>query len=147
MLSKILRFLRLKDFLPVADVAEIHEMDKNDIASLRYNSTYGNEKRFKIEDGRLLVHVNFKAMFQEDLQNLFYKALIISKTQSNLAKEIALKSGIKKTTLEKYFIRFNFKQIQKASLIMEYIKKYINNNSLFPIDELNYVDETVEFSV
>lgn len=146
MLERLLRLFKLDNFLPIEDVASIHEMDKNEIASLRHNSTYGNDKRFKIVDGKLLVHINFKAMLQEDLQNLYYKALIISKNPSNLSKQLSITTGIKKTTLEKYFVRFNFKQIKKASFIMEHMKNYINNNSLFAIDDLVY-DEDLGYAI
>jgi len=131
---------KMKEFLPINDISNMYDIDKKNIIALYYNNSDSNKYRFKKEGNVLFVHKNFQAMFQEELQELYYKALYIAKTQTNLAREISKISKIKKTTLEKYFIRFNFKQTKKAIEIMGYIKKYIEGNSLFSIFDLNQWD-------
>lgn len=122
------------NFIPIQDCANLNEEDINSIKALQYNKAYSNSKRFKTINEKLFVHKNYKAMMSEDLQTNFYKALIIAKNQTNLAKQISLLSGMKQTTLERYFIRFTFVQVKKAENVIGYIKQYINQNCLFGME-------------
>ncbi len=127
-------------FISLEACANLNEVEKKDIKFLINNNTYGNEKRFKEIDGKIYVHQNYRAIYKEELEKLFYKALIIARTQTNLAREISKISDLKQHTLERYFIRFTFKQIAKAEKIIHYIKNYVTQNSLFGLEELTYAD-------
>jgi len=127
------------EYLPIEDVARINEIDINSLRSLfTRNNTFGNTERFKMIDNKLYVAVNYKYPYADRVDDLRQKALIIAKTENNLCKEISKMSGIKKTTLDKYFYRFTFKQIRQAKEIIKYLSLYIRRNSLIPEEELNY---------
>ena len=70
----------------------------------------------------------------ENLQELYYRAIIVAKTQNNLSKQLAKISGIKHTTIEKYLIRFNFKQKDKALKMTKYMQNYMSSNCLFGVE-------------
>jgi len=126
-------------YLPIEDVAAINEIDVNSLRSLyTKNNVFGNEERFKMIDGKLHVLENYKYPYAQTVNELRQKALILAHTENNLSKEIAKISGIKKTTLDKYFYRFTFKQIKQAKEIIKYLTLYITQNSILPLEELNY---------
>jgi DNA uptake protein ComE-like DNA-binding protein len=127
------------NYLPVEDVAILNDIDINSLKSL-YSKTnvYGNDERFKKIDGKLYVLENYKYPFADELNDLRQKALILAKNENNLCKELAKLGSYKKSTLQKYFYRFTFKQIKTAKEVMELLKTYINQNSLIPLEDLNY---------
>jgi hypothetical protein len=133
------RFFMKPKYLPVEDVAVINEIDVNSLKSLySKNTVFGNEERFKMIDGKLYVLENYKYPFADELNDLRQKALILAYNENNLCKQLSKLSGIKKTTLDKYFYRFTFKQIKQAKEIIALLTLYINQNSLIPIEDLTY---------
>jgi hypothetical protein len=133
------RFFMKPKYLPVEDVAVINEIDVNSVKSLYSKKTvFGNEERFKMIDGKLFVLENYKYPFADELNDLRQKALILAHNENNLCKQLSKLSGIKKTTLDKYFYRFTFKQIKRAKEIIALLTLYINQNSLIPIEDLTY---------
>jgi len=64
--------------------------------------------------------------------------LILARNENNLCKELSKIGNIKKSTLDKYFYRFTFKQIKKAKEVMSLLEMYIKQNSLIPLEELKY---------
>ncbi len=126
-------------YLPVEDVATLNEIDVNSLKSLySKNNVFGNKERFKMIDGKLFVLENYKYPFADELNDLRNKALILAYNENNLCKELAKLSNIKKTTLDKYFYRFTFKQIKQAKEIIALLTLYINRNSLIPMEDLTY---------
>jgi hypothetical protein len=133
------RFFMKPKYLPVEDVAVINEIDVNSLKSLySKNTVFGNEERFKMIDGKLYVLENYKYPFADEINDLRQKALILAYNENNLCKQLSKLSGIKKTTLDKYFYRFTFKQIKQAKKIIALLTLYINQNSLIPIEDLTY---------
>ncbi len=65
------------------------------------------------------------------MQELYYKALVVAKTQSVLAKNIAKISKQKASSIERYFIRFTFIQVKKAEDMIKCIHQYMDENCLF----------------
>lgn len=127
-----------KDYIPAHIVAEEEELKLSSLKSLRFKNTYGNDKRFVIHKGQLYVHKNYRSMLSEDVEELYYKALIIAKTEANLARELSKLCNKKPKTIQKYFGRFTFKQIQKAEIIIKALDQYLTNNSLIDNEDLEY---------
>ncbi len=136
MIFLLTRFFMKPIFLPVQIVADINEVDANNIKLIYHKNK--DDERFKIVDGKLHVMENYRYPFAEQLDELRQKALIVSHNENNLCVELSKMTGIKKTTLNKYFYRFTFKQIKQAKLLINALKTYIHQNSLFPVEELNY---------
>jgi hypothetical protein len=133
------RFFMKPIYLPVEDVAVINDIDVNTLKSYySKKGIYGNDERFKKIDGKLYVIENYKYPFADIVDNLRQKALILAHTENNLNKQLSTLSGIKKTTLDKYFYRFTFKQIRQAKQMIALLTQYINQNSLIPIEDLTY---------
>ncbi len=128
----------MDNFLPVETVAYLNDVDKYSIKYLAKKPVYGNDKRFKIIDGKVFVLENYKYPLKDELIELYQKALIIAHNEHNLCSELSKISDINKHSLLKYFQRFTFKQIKQAEMIIELLKKYIKQNSLIPLGELNY---------
>lgn len=124
-----------------ADALAVQEgISLNSLKLLTYKPTNYNYLRFKNIDGKLFIRTDFNAPFRDELDTLRQKALIIAHTENNLCKQLSLLSlgTIKKEALQKYFYRYRFKQIEKALNIIELLKKYINQNSIFEESELTY---------
>ena len=124
-----------------AEALSIQEgINLNTLKSLAYKPTEFNYLRFKERNGKLFVRTDFQAPLKEELDELRLKALIIAHNENNLCQELEkLSHGkLKKASLQKYFYRYNFKQMGKAISIIQLLKKYINQNSFFDESELNY---------
>jgi hypothetical protein len=127
-------------YIPIDQYAALLEIDEVKIKKCMYVPTSFNYLRFKIKDNKLYVCDNFNAPLKNELFELKLKALIISKKERALCKELYLLSDkkLKVSTLEKYFYRSSFKSIKKAISIIKLLKKYIAKNSLFSESELSY---------
>jgi uncharacterized protein YeeX (DUF496 family) len=125
-------------YIPAKQYCDLEGISLSTLKTLQYKKISGNDIRFKKENGQLLVHENFKALYRAKVEDLFYKALIIAKNENALAKEIAKMIGKKKGTVLKYFTRFTFKHNQKAIEVVEALEKYIQTNSIFSIELLEY---------
>jgi hypothetical protein len=123
-------------FLPIETVALIHEVEPIDIKNIYYKNK--SDERFKVVDGNLFVVENYKYPLADELDNLRQKAMIIANNEARLCKELSKISDIEYVTLRQYFYRFTFKHIETAKKVIEALTLYINQNSLFPIEELNY---------
>jgi hypothetical protein len=128
----------MNNYIPAKQYCELHECNLATLKTLRYKNISGNEIRFQVIGGELYVHENFKALYKEEVEDLFYKALIIAKNENALAKEIATILKKKKGTVLKYLTRFTFKHNDKAHEIVEALEQYIQKNSLFPQEMLEY---------
>lgn len=131
----------INDYIPLGQYAELEELDEVKIKKCIYHkSTKFNYLRYKMKNKKLYVCNNFNAPLKDQLLELKNKALIISKNEQNLCKQLHLLSNkkIKESTIQKYFYRSRFKQIEKAIKVINLLKKYINENSLFPESDLNY---------
>jgi hypothetical protein len=125
-------------YIPAKQYCELEGISLSTLKTLQYKKISGNDIRFKKENGQLLVHENFKALYRAKVEDFFYKALIIAKNENALAKEIAKMTGKKKGTILKYLTRFTFKHNNKAHEIVEALTQYIEKNSLFPQEMLEY---------
>lgn len=126
-------------FIPLKEAALIEEIAEENIKTTYHKKYNSNKIRFKKdEDGNLLVALNYKYPLKEILSNLYYKALIVSRTQANLCKQLSKKTSIKTDTLHHYFTRFTFKNVEKALIVIAALQEYIKENSLFTTGELNY---------
>lgn len=130
----------INDYIPIAQYAKLEEIDENKIKKCIHQPTKFNYLRYRMKEKKLYVCNNFHAPLKDQLLELKNKALILAKNEQNLCKELHLLSGekIKISTIQKYFYRSRFKQIEKAIQIITLLKKYINENSLFPESDLNY---------
>ena len=127
----------MKNYLSLDDASIKYEIPKKNIYTLQYNKARANSIRFKKINGKIFVHENFQALLADEIRDLYYEAVFIAGSMSNLSKEISKLSGIKPPTLERYFIRFTFTQYEKAKKILNCLKKYIASNPiLFSFDEL-----------
>ncbi len=123
-------------YLPVEDVAILNEVDLKLIMWIYYKNP-ANE-RFKIINNKIYALENYQYPYADEVDELRRKALIIAKTEAHLCTELAKLGEIKKTRLLQYFYRFTFKQIKQAKEVISLLEKYINQNSLIPIEELVY---------
>lgn len=130
----------INEYIPLEQYAKLEEVDEQKIKNCMYQSSNFNYLRFKKKNNRIYVCNDFHAPLKNELHELKNKALIIAKNECNLCKELVKLSGnkIKKTAIEKYFYRARFKSIAKAMQIINLLKKYIKENSLFPESDLNY---------
>lgn len=127
-----------RKYLPIEVIAEYEDTSIENIKSLSRNNTFGNDIRFKKIDNKLYVLENHKAPLANELNELREKALIIAKTENNLCYELSLISNLKQNTIQQYFYRFTFKRIERAMMMINLLKNYINQNSLFPVEDLQY---------
>jgi len=97
-----------------------------------------NDERFKTIDNKLHVIENYRYPFADELNDLREKALVISHSENNLCRELSILGNINKETIRKYFYRFTFKQIKPVKELISLLTTYINQNSLFPTEELCY---------
>ncbi|MCK5111074.1 MAG: hypothetical protein KAQ94_06090 [Arcobacteraceae bacterium] len=123
-------------YLPIQAVATINEVEPIKIMSIYYKNK--DDERFKIIDGKVFVVENYKYPFADELNELREKALVISHNENKLCHELSLLGNTNKDTLRKYFYRFTFKQVKQAKELIALLTLYINQNSLFPTEELNY---------
>lgn len=128
------------EYITIEQFAEFEGLEESSIKKYINKPTKFNYLRFKKINGRLYVCCDFYAPFKNELAELKDKALIIAKNENNLCKELSLLSNgsIKQGTLQKYFYRFRFKQIEKAIEVMNLLKEFISKNSLFEESELTY---------
>lgn len=130
------RFIMNQIFLPIKTVADLNEIEPIHIMNIYYKNK--KDERFKLQDGKLLVIDNYRYPFAQEVESLRNKALIIARTETHLCKELEKISDFSFYQLNKYFYRFTFKQIKLAKQIIQLLKKYIKQNSLFPEEELSY---------
>ena len=130
----------INDYIPIEQYAQLEEIDEIKIKRCIHQTSKFNYLRYRMKGKKLYVCNNFHAPLKDQLLELKNKALILAKNEQNLCKELHLLSGekIKISTIQKYFYRSRFKQIEKAIQIITLLKKYINENSLFPESDLNY---------
>lgn len=127
----------MSDYITLEQASILYEIPKKNIYALQYNHSKSNKIRFKTINNKVYIHKNFQALLSDELQEVYYEAVYIAGSMSNLAKELSKLSGIKAATLERYFIRFTFTQYEKAAKVLKYMKKYIEQNPiLFSFDEL-----------
>jgi len=139
--NKINRWLCMDDFIPAEQIAELYEVNLNSLKTLPYKDIYGNDKRFKTINGKLYVHKNYQALLKDEVETKYFQALCIAKNDNRLSTELSQILGKKKDTIQRYLIRFTFKQIQIANEILEALTLFIQKNPLlFPLDELMEVD-------
>jgi len=131
----------MDDFIPAEQIAELYEVNLNSLKTLPYKDIYGNDKRFKTINGKLYVHKNYQALLKDEVETKYFQALCIAKNDNRLSTELSQILGKKKDTIQRYLIRFTFKQIQIANEILEALTLFIQKNPLlFPLDELMEVD-------
>lgn len=130
----------INDYIPIEQYAKLEEVDENKIKKCIHQATKFNYLRYRMKNKKLYVCNNFHAPLKDQLLELKNKALIIAKNEQNLCKELHLLSDskIQMSSIQKYFYRSRFKQIEKAIQIITLLKKYIKKNSLFPESDLNY---------
>lgn len=122
------------EFLPLEVVADYHGIDKASLKSLFYKNYKGKNIKFKLLDnGELLVNLDYKYPLAQKLDELRQIALETAKNEHNLSCELSLITGKKIDTIQRYFFRFTFKQVEKAEEMIIALEKYINNNSLFGV--------------
>jgi len=126
----------MKSYLPIEKVALLNEVEPINILNIYYKNK--SDERFKIIDNKVCVLENYRYPYADEVNELRQKALIIARSENALCKEISKMCDIKQDTLYKYFFRFTFKQIKVAKQIIVLLNEYINQNSLFPADELCY---------
>ena len=127
----------MENYLSLEDASIKFEIPIKNIYTLQYNTAKSNSIRFKRINGKVFVHENFQALVAQELQDLYYEAVDLAGSMSSLAKVISKETGIKVGTLERYFIRFTFTQYEKASIVLNSMKRYISQNPrLFSFDEL-----------
>jgi len=136
LLKKIFIRLFMKSYLPIEKVALLNEVEPINILNIYYKNK--SDERFKIIDNKVCVLENYRYPYADEVNELRQKALIIARSENALCKEISKMCDIKQDTLYKYFFRFTFKQIKVAKQIIVLLNEYINQNSLFPADELCY---------
>lgn len=121
----------MNDYIPIEQMAELDEVKLSSLKTLRYKNTKGNDIRFKDIDGKIYIHQDYKAMYRREVEDLYYKAIIVAGNENKLATDLSKMLNKKKDTLQRYFIRFTFKQVEVASEIAAALKTYITQNSLF----------------
>jgi hypothetical protein len=137
MIALIKRLLIMKQkYLPIDTVSILNEVEPIEIMNLYYKNK--EDERFKVIDGNVFVIENYKYPLADELNKLREKALIIASNENRLCKELSEMSGIDYDTLRKYFYRFTFKQMSKAKQVLNLLKLYVKNNSLFTEEELTY---------
>ena len=120
------------EFLPIGYVANYHEVKESSIKSLFYKNYNGKSLKFKVaNDGKLLVNLDYKYPLANRVDELRQIALETAKTEYQLCKELSKITGKKIDTIQRYFIRFTFKQVDKADEIIKALETYISRNSLF----------------
>lgn len=121
----------MSDYIPIEQMAELDEVKLSSLKTLRYKNTKGNDIRFKNIDGKIYIHQDYKAMYRREVEDLYYKAIIVAGNENKLATDLSKMLNKKKDTVQRYFIRFTFKQVEVASEIAAALKTYITQNSLF----------------
>lgn len=120
------------EFLPLDIVADYHGINKASLKSIFLKNYQGKNIKFKLlENGELLVNLDYKYPLAKKVEELREKALETAKTEHNLCIELSKITGKKFDTIHRYFHRFTFKQIDKAEEIIEALELYISRNSLF----------------
>lgn len=123
------------EFLPLEIVADYHGVSKASLKSLFYKKYNGKKIKFKIDDnGELLVNLDYKYPLANKLDELRQKALETAKNEHNLSIELSKITGKKVDTIQRYFIRYTFKQVEKAEEMISALKIYISKNSLFGLE-------------
>ena len=123
------------EFLPLEIVAEYHGISKASLKSLFYKNYNGKNIKFKIDyNGELFVNLDYKYPLANKLDELRQKALETAKNEHNLSIELSKITGKKVDTIQRYFIRYTFKQVEIAEEMISALKTYIAKNSLFGLE-------------
>ena len=113
----------------------IHGISKASLKSLFYKNYNGKNIKFKIDDnGELFVNLDYKYPLANKLDELRQKALETAKNEHNLSIELSKITGKKVDTIQRYFIRYTFKQVEIAEEMISALKIYISKNSLFGLE-------------
>ena len=125
-------------FVPVDILAYQNDIKVSSLKSLTYKETPGNHLRFRMKNGKLFIADNYTHIMQDEMQELYYKALESTPTTLTLAKELARLSKRdpnfrtqNKDSLYRYLHRFNFAHVSKAQEVRALLKKFIKQNNLF----------------
>lgn len=123
------------EFLPLEIVADYHGVSKSSLKSLFYKNYNGKNVKFKLsDDGKLLVNLDYKYPLANKLDELRQKALETAKNEHNLSLELSRITGKKAETIQRYFIRYTFKQVETAQEMIAALQTYIQRNSLFAFE-------------
>lgn len=119
------------EFLPVAMVADYYGIQEESLVTLYHKDYIGKDIKFKKENGRLFVNIDYKYPLAKRIEELRDIALITAKSEYRLVHELAKITNKKVDTIQRYFIRFTFKQIALAREIIRALEIYISRSSLF----------------
>lgn len=120
-------------FVPLSQVASYNDVPVRKIKVLLCKKLQKelNELRFKVsEDGQILCSLDYQYPLKAEIERLYFRCLIIAKTEYQLCKDLSAMSGIKPDTLHHYFYRFNFKTAKSTKTILSLLQKY-QERSLF----------------
>ncbi len=85
-----------KNYIPLSVAASINEVSEETLRSLKKNGCFGNEERFKTIDGKLYILENYRYPYAQEVGDLISRALIVSKTEDNLCKQLSKISKIRR---------------------------------------------------
>ena len=142
--------LKLK-YLPVETVAILNEVSVNNIKNLLYNTAKGNDIRFKkSKNGKLLVVPDYKRPLHQIVSDVYNNALSFAPNQRGLAFQLSVISGIKRDTIERSLMRFNFVHVDTAITYIVMLNKYISlqkNIEKLYIKAINYCNDIDKLSI
>ena len=87
--------------------------------------------RFKIIDGKIYVHIDYKNMGREEIdlaRDLYYQALEVAGTQCELSKLIEKFTGFPHNRVNIYLNDFRFAVEDLRKIYIEAFKKIVNSN-------------------
>ena len=129
----LLTILGLLMFVTLEALAYQDDVKLSSLRTYSHKDIPANIYRFKTVNGKLLISTDYKAPLKSEVERLYHEALTISKTEVQLIRDLVKISDIKKDTLYHYFHRFTFAHVELAQNIINLLKKYIKNNSLFGV--------------
>lgn len=120
-----------RDYVRV-DHASILQTCKKNLQNLSYlDRKHDRHDRFLILEHALFVKQNYLCPHFDEVADWYYKALECASNESELAGYVAKRTGKNKAAIYFYFRRFRFKNPDFAREVVEILKKFIKENSLF----------------
>lgn len=122
-------------FIPIQQASKLFETKVKNLQNLYYiDVKHGRFDRFKKIDGVLHVEKNFKALYADELESLWFQALEIESCEKSLSRIIASKLNKPVNTVYMYIRNFKFKNELKAKEIISVLRAFIQSHpSLFEV--------------
>lgn len=129
----------MNKFISLNAGASYFNTTKKDILNLSYlDKKSGRDDRFILKDGVLLMHYNYKCPHFDELCELYFKAVEVSKSEKEISRFISKRVGKSEHCIYHYFRNFKFKNPDFARIIIRLLQIYIKQNSLFADEILGH---------